>query len=314
MDLSANRLSAVPRTLGWLRCLRTLSLFNNNLSALPAEFGTLIQRLESFDCARNNFKDLTQKWSTTWKEKDKYTTVFTAGYTEGEASNWTLEAQSWYPDAYEVWQRMFAHKWESADLSEFLRVIRLKMGDDWRTRYEPKVNAFYFKSKHNLGYAPRFDQLAESETEERDKALAKAKKWHLEKIPKLKKDARALRVRKQASYLFDEREIGRRMRMYGSEKQKREDDKKNTEMQHLRELSSILYQRQEQRMEQREYERAQAKLREQRLLKTAARSRALRASRKSHGVDGNAADTAKESSSTAGNNSLLNFARNLETR
>ena len=84
--------------------------------------------------------------------------------------------------------------------------------------------------------------------------------------------------------------------------------KKNKEMKHLRELSSILYQRQEQRMEQREYERAQAKLREQRLLKTAARSRALRASRKAHG------GAPKEEVKSAGNSSLLNFARNLETR
>ena len=141
---------------------------------------------------------MTKKWSTTWKEKDKYTTVFTEGYTEGEASDWALEAQSWYPDAYEVWQRMFSHKWASADLSEFLRVVRLKMGDDWRERYEPKVRAFYFQSKHNLGFAPRFDQLVESEQGERAAALKKAKQWHEDKIPELKKEARALRVRKQA--------------------------------------------------------------------------------------------------------------------
>ena len=162
------------------------------------EFGTLIQRLEKFDCGRNKFSDMTKKWSTTWKEKDKYTTVFTEGYTEGEASDWALEAQSWYPDAYEVWQRMFSHKWASADLSEFLRVVRLKMGDDWRERYEPKVRAFYFQSKHNLGFAPRFDQLVESEQGERAAALKKAKQWHEDKIPELKKEARALRVRKQA--------------------------------------------------------------------------------------------------------------------
>jgi hypothetical protein len=230
LDLSANRLSAVPRTIGWLRCLRTLSLYNNKLSSLPAEFGTLIQRLEKFDCGRNNFKDLTQKWSTEWKRHDKFTTVFAEGYTEGEAANWTLEAQSWYPDSYEVWQRMFSHKWATADLSEFLRVVRLKMGDDWRARYEPKIRAFYFESKHNLGFAPRFDQLIDSEQKEKSETLLKAKEWHNNKIPELRKAARAIRVRAQASYLFDEREIARRMKMYGDAKKRKEDDKHKTEM------------------------------------------------------------------------------------
>ena len=63
------------------------------------------------------------------------------------------------------------------------------MGDDWRTRFEPKVRAFYFQSKHNLGYAPRFDQLADVESEERTVALEKAKQWHTDKIPVLKKAA-----------------------------------------------------------------------------------------------------------------------------
>ena len=145
---------------------------------------------------------MTKKWSTTWKEKDKYTTIFTEGYTEGEASNWALEAQSWYPDAYEVWQNMFSLKWASADLSEFLRVVRLKMGDDWRTRHEPKVRSFYFQSKHNLGFAPRFDQLVESEKKEQTAALKKAEQWHKDKIPELRKEARALRVRSQAVSCF----------------------------------------------------------------------------------------------------------------
>ena len=79
----------------------------------------------------------------------------------------------------------------------------------------------------------------------------------------------------------------------------------------LKDLSKILYQRQEHRMKQREDERAQAKLREQRLLKTAARSRALRASRKAH------ASPEKDENPTPGggsSSSLLDFARNLETR
>jgi len=115
--------------------------------------------------------------------------------------------------------------------------------------------------------------------------------------------------------LFDEREISRRMRTYGEEKQKRDDTKKQMEMKHLTELSRILYQRQEQRMEERQYEEEQAKLREQRLLKTAARSRALRHSRKNHPVDSSGS---QESSSggdlSPGGSNLLDFARNLETR
>jgi hypothetical protein len=72
-------------------------------------------------------------------------------------------------------------------------------------------------------------------------------------------------------------------------------------------LSRVLYQRQEQRMKQRELEIQQAKLREQRLLKTAARSRALRQSRKDHA-------SSPEKNEEKGNNSLMDFARNLETR
>ena len=87
-------------------------------SSLPAEFGTLIQRLESFSCGRNPFSDMDKKWSTTWTNSDKYTTVFSSGYKEGEAADWALEAQAWYPDAYEVWQRMFSNKWDKADIGE----------------------------------------------------------------------------------------------------------------------------------------------------------------------------------------------------
>ena len=61
-------------------------------------------------------------------------------------------------------------------------------------------------------------------------------------------------------------------------------------------------------MKQRELEIQQAKLREQRLLKTAARSRALRQSRKDH------ASSPEKNEGEKGNNSLMDFARNLETR
>ena len=101
------------------------------------------------------------------------------------------------------------------------------------------------------------------------------------------------------------------MRTYGEEKQKRDDTKKQMEMKHLTELSRILYQRQEQRMEERQYEEEQAKLREQRLLKTAARSRALRQSRKNHPVDSGSQDS---SGDLGRGSNLLDFARNLETR
>ena len=288
LDVSANQLVAVPRTIGWLRCIRTLSVFNNRLTSLPAEFGTLIQRLETFSCGRNPFSDLDTKWSTTWTNADKYSTVFTSGYTEGEAADWALEAQAWYPDAYEVWQRMFSNKWDKADIGEYMRVLRIKMGDDWRTRFEPKVRAFYFKAKHNLGYAQRYDQLAVTEQVEKREAHARAKKWHAEKIQRLRKEAREVRVRKQASYIFDEREIIRRMKAYGKGKAERDENEKQEWLKGLRELTKVLHDRQEHRMRKREFTRQQAKAREQRLLKTAARARALRASRKAHagGMDG----------------------------
>ena len=282
IDLSANQLVAMPRTIGWLRCIRTLSVYNNKLRSLPAEFGTLIQRLESFSCGRNKFSDLKDKWSTTWTEKDKYRTIFTSGYTEGEAADWALEAQAWYPDAYEVWEKIFKSKWDRADLSEFMRVVRIKLGDDWRTRFEPKVRAFYFQAKHHLGYAPRYDQLSPSEQTEKRDSMEKAAAWHAEKIPKLRKEAREVRVRKQTSYLFDEREVIRRMKEYEKNKATREENQKQEWLRGLRELSKVLYDRQEHRKRKREFARQQAKLREQRLLKTAARARALRASRKAH--------------------------------
>ncbi len=229
-------------------------------------------------------KDLKQKWSSQWRIKDQYQTVWNSGYTQGETCDWALTAQSWYPDAYEVWQRMFSHKWEQADLSSFLRVVTLKMGDDWRTRYEPAVRDFYFKAKHALGYAPRYDQLVGVEKDEKMAALAKAKEWHRQKIPRLRKEARDIRVRSQASYLFDEREVARRMRAYANEKAHAHNTKKVQEMRKLRELCAVLHERQEHRMRKRIFEREQAKLREQRLLKTVARARALRKSRAAHDV------------------------------
>ena len=226
-------------------------------------------------------------------EFDKYTTVFSSGYKEGEAADWALEAQAWYPDAYEVWQRMFSNKWDKADIGEYMRVLCVKMGDSWRTRFEPRVRAFYFKAKHNLGYAQRYDQLAPSEQVEKEEAHARAAKWHAEKVPRLRKEAREIRVRSQSSYIFDEREIIRRMKAYGKDKEERDAREKQEWLDGLRELSKVLHDRQEHRMRKREFARQQAKARERRLLKTAARARALRASRKAHG-DGIGIDAKKK--------------------
>ena len=50
----------------------------------------------------------------------------------------------------------------------FLTTCRAKMGNEWRERFQPVTE--FFRSKHNLGHALRFDHLTEEElNEEKEK-------------------------------------------------------------------------------------------------------------------------------------------------
>lgn len=52
--------------------LRLLNVYNNDLRALPAEIGKIVNDLEEFDASRNPLSDFPKKWCKTWTTVDQY--------------------------------------------------------------------------------------------------------------------------------------------------------------------------------------------------------------------------------------------------